>query len=214
MLYFLNNIDTDIFHDLIRAEKRCLSIIKSRIEYRKGLGHEVHNNDPDAIRQRLIVSRIEDLKSLNGINRKIRDERLFVRATMMIKPSDIILTLPEEYSCRSGIAEEIQMLMQTREKQYFKLMKDCDKLEMIGLSESYNEISPDDEMSSLEQRQRVLYKIRRSEDQLPLMRKKIYKLFFGMEERNRYSFIRNQMDDEILNQVLIEAEKMQLKKAS
>lgn len=210
MIDIIVNIDYKTIPSLLSAEKRSLGIIKSRIDYRRSRGQDVTSVDADMFRKRLFLSRIEDLKSLSGIKRHLSMESNFIEAVSRIKPDSILLDLPPEFKGREGVEIDIDMLLQLREKKYSTALRLCDKLERVGLVLVSNETPSDscviDEVRDQKEKEMTLSQLQNFEDQLPLMRKKIYKLFFGLERRALYSFIKNQMDEEQLSRVLLEAE--------
>lgn len=212
MIDIILNIDDNTMQSLLLAEKRSLSIIKSRLDYRRSLGQVVVSVDADMFRKRLFLSRIEDLKSLSGIKRSMLREKDFIDAVSRVRPDNILIDLPSEFGGRKGAEVDIDMLLQIREKKYSKALRLCDKLERVGLTvvpgkADDNGFQENREFSIQKEREKTLFQLQSFERDLPLMRKKIYKLFFSLERRNLYSFIKNQMDDSMLSIFQAEADK-------
>lgn len=210
MLDIIACIDNTPISSLLAAEKRSLGIIKSRIDCRQRLGEEVLQNDADMFRKRLFLSRIDDLKSLSGIRRHLHKESDFIKTVSRVRPQNILLELPPEFKGRKGIEIDIDMLLQHREKKYNIALRLCDKLERSTLFIRSEELRPDpnevEVIRAQKERELILQQLQSLEEQLPFIRKKLYKLFFSLEQRTLYSFLKNQMDEALFAEIQNEAE--------
>lgn len=145
-------------------------------------------------RRDILRSRIKDLGSLISIARQLTEEKELIIAARTINPEGLIHHLPPEMKSSKSSEDDINVFIQTRQKLYKKIEEALNKIQ----EEPMGGLRPG--ACQYEARKRILH-ARLELNKMPILRKKLYKMYFSLESRKEHAFIRGQLDEMTISKI-------------